>query len=344
MVTALEGTTVIEVAGHVAAPYAGSLLGDLGCEVIKVELPNGGDTHRGRNPKYEGYGPSFRALNRNKKSVTINLQKEEGRKILLRLLDGADVLIENFRPPTRSRLGLDYEGLAQRNPGLIHCSISGYGQSGPYRDKPGFDTIAQALSGMLHLVTDREAPKVVGVSITDHSTGIFATYGIMAALLARYRTGRGQFVDASLLQVSLSFIESHLADYLNGGEPGVAGQLPAWPHLLLRGRGRPAPGHTPVGAPGGLGSAAQRRRADGPPRRSQVRDQAGPHRAPPGDRRYAGRVVPAATEGALAGGPGRSPRPQRPPSTRSTKSSTTLRSGTSVSRSRSTTLTTGRRD
>ena len=218
MATAMEGTTVIEVAGHVAAPYAGSLLGDLGCEVIKVELPDGGDTHRGRNPKYEGYGPSFRALNRNKKSVTINLQKEEGRKILLQLLDGADVLIENFRPPTRSRLGLDYEGLAQRNPGLVHCSISGYGQSGPYRDKPGFDTIAQALSGMLHLVTDREAPKVVGVSITDHSTGIFATYGIMAALLARYRTGRGQFVDASLLQVSLSFIESHLADYLNGGE------------------------------------------------------------------------------------------------------------------------------
>ncbi|MDE2836259.1 MAG: CaiB/BaiF CoA-transferase family protein [Chloroflexota bacterium] len=218
MVTALEGTVVVEVAGHVAAPYAGSLLGDLGCEVIKVELPDGGDTHRGRNPKYEGYGPSFRALNRNKKSLTLDLKKKEGREVLLKLLDRADVLIENFRPATRSRLGLDYEALAKRNPRLIHCSISGYGQSGPYRDKPGFDTIAQALSGMLNLVTDRDAPKVVGVSLTDHSTGIFATYGIMAALLARYRTGRGQFVDSSLLQVTLSFIESHVVDFLNGGE------------------------------------------------------------------------------------------------------------------------------
>ncbi len=218
MATALEGTIVIEAAGHVAAPYAGSLLGDLGCEVIKVELPDGGDTHRGRNPKYEGYGPSFRALNRNKKSITLDLQTDEGKRILLELLDRADVLIENFRPATRTRLGLDYEGLAKRNPRLVHCSISGYGQSGPYRDKPGFDTIAQALSGMLNLVTDRETPKVVGVSLTDHSTGIFATYGILAALLARHRTGRGQFVDSSLLQVTLSFIESHVVDYLNGGE------------------------------------------------------------------------------------------------------------------------------
>jgi crotonobetainyl-CoA:carnitine CoA-transferase CaiB-like acyl-CoA transferase len=215
---ALEGTVCIEVSGHVAGPYAGSLLGDLGCEVIKVELPNGGDTHRGRNPKYEGYGPSFRVLNRNKKSVTLNLREKKGREILLRLLETADILLENFRPPTRQRLGLDYEKLSKINPKLIHCSISGYGQSGPYRDKPGFDTIGQALSGMLSLVTDFDNPKVAGFSITDHSSGIFAAHGIMAALLARQKTGRGQFVDVSLLQVSLAFIESHVADYLNGGE------------------------------------------------------------------------------------------------------------------------------
>jgi crotonobetainyl-CoA:carnitine CoA-transferase CaiB-like acyl-CoA transferase len=219
MVTgALEGTVCIDVSGHVAGPYAGSLLGDLGCEVIKVELPDGGDTHRGRNPKYEGYGPSFRVLNRNKKSVTLNLREKKGREILLKLLETADVLIENFRPPTRQRLGLDYEKLSKVNPKLIHCSISGYGQSGPYRDKPGFDTIGQALSGMLSLVTDFDNPKVAGFSITDHSSGIFAAHGIMAALLAREKTGRGQFVDVSLLQVSLAFIESHVADYLNGGE------------------------------------------------------------------------------------------------------------------------------
>jgi crotonobetainyl-CoA:carnitine CoA-transferase CaiB-like acyl-CoA transferase len=215
---ALEGTVVIDISGHVAGPYAGSLLGDLGCEVIKVELPGGGDTHRGRNPKYEGYGPSFRALNRNKKSMTLNLRDKKAREILLKLLQTADVFIENFRPETRQRLGLDYAQLSKSNPRLIHCSITGYGQSGPYRDKPGFDTIGQALSGMLSLVTALDDPKVAGFSITDHSSGIFAAHGIMAALLARQKTGRGQFVDVSLLQVSLAFIESHVADYINGGE------------------------------------------------------------------------------------------------------------------------------
>jgi crotonobetainyl-CoA:carnitine CoA-transferase CaiB-like acyl-CoA transferase len=215
---ALEGTVCIEVSGHVAGPYAGSLLGDLGCEVIKIELPNGGDTHRGRNPKYEGYGPSFRALNRNKKSMTLNLRDQKGRAILLDLLASADIFLENFRPPTRAKLGLDFEILDKTNPRLIHCSISGYGQSGPYRDKPGFDTIGQALSGMMSLVTDLDDPKVAGVSFVDHSAGIFAAHGIMAALLARAKTGRGQFIDVSLLQVATAFIESHVVDYLNGGE------------------------------------------------------------------------------------------------------------------------------
>ena len=215
---ALEGSTCIDVSGHVAGPYASSLLGDLGCEVIKVELPNGGDTHRGRNPKYEGYGPSFRALNRNKKSVTLDLRHKKGGEILRELLATADIFLDNFRPPTRAKLGLDYDELAKLNPKLIHCSISGYGQSGPYRDKPGFDTIGQALSGMMSLVTDLNDPKVAGVSFVDHVAGIFAINGILAALLARAKTGRGQFIDVSLLQVAIAFIESHVADYLNGGE------------------------------------------------------------------------------------------------------------------------------
>jgi crotonobetainyl-CoA:carnitine CoA-transferase CaiB-like acyl-CoA transferase len=215
---ALEGFTCIDVSGHVAGPYASSLLGDLGCDVIKVELPNGGDTHRGRNPKYEGYGPSFRALNRNKRSVTLDLRQKKGGEILCKLLANADIFLENFRPPTRAKLGLDYAELAALNPKLIHCSISGYGQSGPYRDKPGFDTIGQALSGMMSLVTDLDDPKVAGVSFVDHTAGIFAAHGVMAALLARGKTGRGQFIDVSLLQVAIAFIESHVVDYLNGGE------------------------------------------------------------------------------------------------------------------------------
>src|SRR3990172_9916163 len=121
---ALEGTIAIEVSGHVAGPYAGTLLGDLGCEVIKIELPGEGDTHRGRNPKYQGYGPSFRALNRNKKSVTLNLREKKARGILLKLLQSADIFLENFRPPTRTSLGLDYDELSKLNPKLIHCSIS----------------------------------------------------------------------------------------------------------------------------------------------------------------------------------------------------------------------------
>jgi crotonobetainyl-CoA:carnitine CoA-transferase CaiB-like acyl-CoA transferase len=215
---ALEGFVCIDVSGHVAGPYAGSLLGDLGCDVIKVELPGGGDTHRGRNPKYEGYGPSFRALNRNKRSVTLDLRHKKGREILIKLLTTADIFLDNFRPPTKNKLRLDYEELAKLNPKLIHCSISGYGQSGPYRDKPGFDTIGQALSGMMSLVTDLDDPKVAGISFVDHCAGIFAVYGIMAALLARAKTGRGQFIDVSLLQVATAFIESHVVDYLNGGE------------------------------------------------------------------------------------------------------------------------------
>jgi crotonobetainyl-CoA:carnitine CoA-transferase CaiB-like acyl-CoA transferase len=237
---ALEETVCIDVSGHVAGPYASSLLGDLGCEVIKVELPRGGDTHRGRNPKYEGYGPSFRALNRNKKSVTLDLNQTKGREILLKLLAKADIFLENFRPPTRAKLGLDFQELAALNPKLIHCSISGYGQSGPYRDKPGFDTIGQALSGMMSLVTDLDDPKVAGVSFVDHAAGIFAAHGILAALLARAKSGSGQFIDVSLLQVAIAFIESHVADYLNGGEAVSRENFPKGRiYSLLDCRGKP---------------------------------------------------------------------------------------------------------
>ena len=219
MAGALEGIVVLDLSGHVAGPLAGSLLGDLGCEVIKVELPGGGDTHRGRNPNDLSYGASFRALNRNKKSLTLNLQSKEGKHILLRLVEHADVLLENFRPATRDRLGLSYDTLSQINPRLIHCSISGYGESGPYRDKPGFDTLGQALSGMIHLVSGMDNPMPIGIAVIDHAAGMFAAYGIMAALLARHQTGRGQFVDTSLLRVGLAFNESHIMDKLNNDTP-----------------------------------------------------------------------------------------------------------------------------
>ncbi len=214
MTGALDGTVAVDASGHVAGPYAGSLLGDLGCEVIKVELPGTGDPARGR----EGYSPVFRVLNRNKKSLTLNLRELDAREILKRLLERSDVLIESFRPGTRKAMGLDYADLRKRNPGLVHCSVTAFGQTGPYESRPGFESIGQAVSGMLSLLTDPGDPKMGGFSITAHATGVFAAYGILAALAARSRTGAGQFVDASLLQASMGFVESHFAEFLNGGD------------------------------------------------------------------------------------------------------------------------------
>ncbi len=221
MTAALEGIKVIDLSGHVAAPYGASLLGDLGCEIIKVEPPSDDQKATGRGPGRARSGGRANALNRNKRSLTLDLATTTGRELLLRLAAQADVVIDNFRPATQKRLGLTYEDLSSVNPRLIHCSVSGFGQVGPYKNKPGFDTLAQGLSGILSLVTDFSDPEVVGVSIVDHSTGIFAAYAILGALMARERTGRGQFVDVSLLRSSLSFAESHIVDAINDGPAPV---------------------------------------------------------------------------------------------------------------------------
>ncbi len=221
MTAALEGIKVIDLSGHVAAPYGASLLGDLGCEIIKVEPPADDQKATGRGPGRARSGGRANALNRNKRSLTLDLATTSGRELLLRLAAQADVVIDNFRPATQKRLGLTYEDLSSVNPRLVHCSVSGFGQVGPYKNKPGFDTLAQGLSGILSLVTDFSDPAVVGVSIVDHSTGIFAAYAILGALMARERTGRGQFVDVSLLRSSLSFAESHIVDAINDGPAPV---------------------------------------------------------------------------------------------------------------------------
>ena len=332
---ALEGYTCIDVSGHVAGPYASSLLGDLGCDVIKVELPNGGDTHRGRNPKYEGYGPSFRALNRNKKSVTIDLRHKKGGEILRKLLATADIFLENFRPPTRAKLGLDYEELSKLNPKLIHCSISGYGQSGPYRDKPGFDTIGQALSGMMSLVTDLDDPKVAGVSFVDHSAGIFAAHGIMAALLARAKTGAGQFIDVSLLQVAIAFIESHVSDYLNGGEAVSRENFPKGRiYSLLDCDGKPfmvhLSGHNQAWE--GLLKAGELDRLIGDPRFATGKHRTDRHEEIVQILREQFRAQSRANIGCLGSTPTRFPMRR---STRFTKFSTTRRSNISAFRNKS---------
>jgi crotonobetainyl-CoA:carnitine CoA-transferase CaiB-like acyl-CoA transferase len=212
---ALEGITVLEFASYVSGPFAGMLLSDLGAKVIKVESPDGGDPFR--NWGKQDYNGTFGSMNRNKKSITLDLKSSQGKEAARRLVLDADVIIENFRAGTMERLGLGYEALSDTNPRLIYCSITGFGSEGPYRDRPGYDTVGQAMSGLLAVMTDRKAPQPMGVSFSDHLAGTFAAYGVLAALMARTRTGRGQRVETSLLQATLAFLGENAANYFETG-------------------------------------------------------------------------------------------------------------------------------
>jgi formyl-CoA transferase len=212
----LDKLTVIECATFVTGPYATALLADLGARVIKIESPPAGDPYRYFAPD-PVYSFNFAHLNRNKESLVIDLKAPQGLEVCLELLKRADVFVENFRPGTAERLGLGYEALRGLNPRLVYCSISAFGQSGPYAEKPGFDTLGQAMSGLLSLLSDADDPKVMGVAISDYVTGLSAGYGILGALLAREYSGAGCRVETSLLQATLSFIGESAAGYLRTG-------------------------------------------------------------------------------------------------------------------------------
>ena len=212
---ALEGIRVLELASYVTGPFAALLLADLGADVVKIEQPGQGDPFRGWGEKL--YSATFCSLNRNKKSVTLDIRRDEGRDIFLKLAAGSDIVIENFRPGTMEKRGLGYEAIQALNPKVIYCSISGFGQKGPYRDLPGYDTIGQAMSGLLSLLTDPERPQGMGISFSDHLTGIYACYGILGALVHRMITGEGQRVETSLLRATLSFISENAARYFETG-------------------------------------------------------------------------------------------------------------------------------
>ncbi|MEK6563193.1 MAG: CoA transferase [Candidatus Binatota bacterium] len=212
---ALEGIRVLELASYVTGPFAALLLADLGADVVKIEQPGQGDPFRGWGEKL--YSATFCSLNRNKKSVTLDIRRDEGRDIFLKLAAGSDIVIENFRPGTMEKRGLGYEAIQALNPKVIYCSISGFGQKGPYRDLPGYDTIGQAMSGLLSLLTDPEKPQGMGISFSDHLTGIYACYGILGALVHRMITGEGQRVETSLLRATLSFISENAARYFETG-------------------------------------------------------------------------------------------------------------------------------
>jgi formyl-CoA transferase len=212
---ALDGVTVLEIANYVSGPYAGMLLGDLGATVVKIEAPEGGDPFRGWGAI--DYSPTFGSLNRNKKSVVLDLKDSADIAALRELIVGADVLVQNFRPGTMERIGLGYDDVRGLNARLIYTSITGFGNLGPYRDYPGYDTVGQGMSGLLSLLTEMQAPQPMGISLSDHLCGIFACYGILAALLARERTGRGQLVETSLLESSISFLAENAATFFESG-------------------------------------------------------------------------------------------------------------------------------
>ena len=180
---ALAGIRIIEAASYVTGPFASQLLADLGAEVIKVEEPKRGDPFRGWGER--NYAATFCSLNRNKKSVTVDFRTDEGRDVLVKLLSGADVFIQNFRPGVLDKRGLGYDDIKKLNPKIVYCSISGFGPKGPYRDMPGYDTIGQARSGLLSLLTDPGKPQGMGISFSDHLTGMYACYGVLGALMNR---------------------------------------------------------------------------------------------------------------------------------------------------------------
>jgi crotonobetainyl-CoA:carnitine CoA-transferase CaiB-like acyl-CoA transferase len=202
MKSVLSGIRVVEQGTFITGPCAGMMLADLGADVVKVESPTG-DPYR----SYQGgqFSPHFQAYNRNKRSIALDLSGAPDRKIFDELIASADVYIQNFRPGTAERLGAGRQRLQDLNPKLVYCSISGFGASGPYADRPSYDSVAQALSGFLSVVVDPERPRFLGPALADAITGIYAAYGVLGALFERSRTGRGRLVEISMLEAMAHF-------------------------------------------------------------------------------------------------------------------------------------------
>ena len=216
----LTGVRVLEIAQVVAGPTCGYMLADLGADVIKVErVPGGDDTRRMTPPEIDGESAAFLMLNRNKRGIALNLKSEGGREVLMRLVGTSDVVIENFRKGAMERLGLGYDTLAANNPGLIYAAISGFGRSGPYAERGGYDLIAQGMSGLMSITGEGSgrAPVKIGSPIADHNAGLLAALGIVSAYIHRLKTGRGQFLDTSLFEAGISATFHQSAMFLATG-------------------------------------------------------------------------------------------------------------------------------
>jgi crotonobetainyl-CoA:carnitine CoA-transferase CaiB-like acyl-CoA transferase len=236
----LTGITVIDLTRYLAGPFCTQILGDYGAEIIKIEPVKGARSEMGGHTGKDSY--FFMSTNRSKKSVQVDLKQPAGRDVVLRLVDQADVVIDNFRPGVMEAMGLGYETLAARNPRIIACAISGFGAGGPMRDTPGFDQIAQGFSGLMSVTgTEESGPMRVGIAICDLLGGIFAAQGILLALQARHHSGRGQRVETSLLEAIVSVLSWSAGIYFDTGRtPGPAGN------------------HHPLSAPHGVHAASDR--------------------------------------------------------------------------------------
>lgn len=220
MTCALEGIRIVDFSKALAGPYCTMLLADMGAEVIKVEMPGTGDDSRGWGPPFlKGQAAYFLSINRNKKSITLNLKNHKAKKIALKLIESADVIVESNRPGTMARLGLDYKEVKKINPKTIYASISGFGQTGPYSKRPGFDQVIQGYGGIMGLTGEAGgSPLKVGIAVTDIATGMFTVIGILTALYHREKTGQGQYIDASMLDGQVSWLTYQAGRYLASGK------------------------------------------------------------------------------------------------------------------------------
>jgi crotonobetainyl-CoA:carnitine CoA-transferase CaiB-like acyl-CoA transferase len=215
----LEDVKILDLSHALAGPFCSTLLGDFGAQIIKVEVPEVGDISRAWGPPfYHSETAYFVSLHRNKKSIEIDLKKDAGKELFFRLVEVFDVVLENFRVGTLQKLGIDYEKARARNPGIIYCSVSGFGQTGPYRDRAALDLIVQAESGMISVTGEPGGRGVrAGVSIADMTAGLYAAFGIMNALRVKEKTGRGQYVDVSMLEGQLGLLQGTIGSYLADG-------------------------------------------------------------------------------------------------------------------------------
>ncbi|RFU65235.1 CaiB/BaiF CoA transferase family protein [Peribacillus glennii] len=221
----LQGAKILDASQIMAGPYCTMVLADLGAEVIKIEKLQGGDDARQMGPYVNGESTCFFQINRNKKSIALNLKSEEGREIFYELAKEADVIVENYRPGVTKSLGIDYETIKEMNEGIVYCSISGYGQSGPYSHKGGFDLVMQGMTGLMSMTGEPGGrPLKSGIAVYDIGAGITATYAILAAYIHKLKTGKGQMVDISLAETGLPWFTWEAGAYFaNGTIPQATG-------------------------------------------------------------------------------------------------------------------------